>query len=117
MQFSLARRDFLSRSAAANAALFGAPVLSAAHFRGRLRKAMENVWNNLWVQPAPFQNFVASFRNPWVKAYFDIGNHVKYAPPQTRRASGPGGGWLRRLGHNRRRGSAFGRIPAPIRFN
>jgi L-ribulose-5-phosphate 3-epimerase len=44
--------------------------------------ALENVWNNLWVQPAVFQNFVASFGSPWVKAYFDIGNHVKYAPPE-----------------------------------
>jgi L-ribulose-5-phosphate 3-epimerase len=44
--------------------------------------ALENVWNNLWVQPAIFQNFVASFASPWVKAYFDIGNHVKYAPPE-----------------------------------
>ena len=44
--------------------------------------ALENVWNNLWVEPAIFRNFVASFRSPWVKAYFDIGNHVKYAPPE-----------------------------------
>jgi L-ribulose-5-phosphate 3-epimerase len=44
--------------------------------------ALENVWNNLWVQPKVFQNFVASFNSPWVKAYFDIGNHVKYAPPE-----------------------------------
>jgi len=44
--------------------------------------ALENVWNNLWVQPKLFQNFVASFQSPWVKAYFDIGNHVKYAPPE-----------------------------------
>ena len=44
--------------------------------------ALENVWNNLWVQPAIFKQFVASFNDPWVKAYFDIGNHVKYAPPQ-----------------------------------
>jgi L-ribulose-5-phosphate 3-epimerase len=44
--------------------------------------ALENVWNNLWVKPDLFRNFVASFANPWVKAYFDIGNHVKYAPPQ-----------------------------------
>ena len=26
--------------------------------------ALENVWNNLWVQPAVFQNFVASFNSP-----------------------------------------------------
>jgi L-ribulose-5-phosphate 3-epimerase len=50
--------------------------------------ALENVWNNLWVQPALFRSFVASFQNPWVKAYFDIGNHVKYAPPQQ---------WIREL--------------------
>jgi hexulose-6-phosphate isomerase len=51
--------------------------------------ALENVWNNLWVKPDFFQNFVASFNHPWVKAYFDIGNHVKYAPPQD---------WVRTLG-------------------
>ena len=44
--------------------------------------ALENVWNNLWVKPAVFQHFVASFGSPWVKAYFDIGNHVKYALPE-----------------------------------
>lgn len=51
--------------------------------------ALENVWNNLWVKPAYFRSFVASFASPWVKAYFDIGNHVKYAPPEE---------WLRTLG-------------------
>ncbi len=51
--------------------------------------ALENVWNNLWVKPAIFRHFVASFQNPWVKAYFDIGNHVKYAPPEQ---------WLLELG-------------------
>jgi len=44
--------------------------------------ALENVWNNLWVKPAIFRNFVASFQSPWVKAYFDIGNHVKYTPSE-----------------------------------
>ncbi len=51
--------------------------------------ALENVWNNLWVQPALYQNFVASFGSPWVQSYFDIGNHVKYAPPQD---------WIKALG-------------------
>ncbi len=51
--------------------------------------ALENVWNNLWVKPDIFANFVASFQNPWVRAYFDIGNHVKYAPSQD---------WIRTLG-------------------
>jgi hexulose-6-phosphate isomerase len=44
--------------------------------------AHENVWNNLWVQPAVFANFVGSFKNRWLRAYFDIGNHTKYAPPE-----------------------------------
>lgn len=51
--------------------------------------ALENVWNNLWVKPAIFKWFVASFQSPWIGAYFDIGNHVKYAPPEE---------WLRALG-------------------
>ncbi len=50
---------------------------------------IENVWNNLWVKPDLFQHFVASFKHPFVKAYFDIGNHVKYAPPQD---------WVKALG-------------------
>lgn len=51
--------------------------------------ALENVWNNLWVKPALYRHFVASFGSPWVKSYFDIGNHVKYAPPQD---------WIKTLG-------------------
>ena len=51
--------------------------------------ALENVWNNLWVKPDLFRHFVAGFNNRWVKAYFDIGNHVKYAPPQD---------WIKTLG-------------------
>lgn len=50
---------------------------------------LENVWNNLWVKPEIYKHFVAGFKNPWVKAYFDIGNHVKYAPPQD---------WIKALG-------------------
>lgn len=44
--------------------------------------AIENVWNNLWVTPDFFAALVKYFKNPWVKAYFDIGNHVKYAKPE-----------------------------------
>ena len=51
--------------------------------------ALENVWNNLWVKPDLAQNFIASFDSPWVRSYFDIGNHVKYAPPEV---------WVRTLG-------------------
>lgn len=50
---------------------------------------LENVWNNLWLSPALYRNFVASFNNPWARAYFDIGNHVKFRPPEE---------WIRTLG-------------------
>ena len=44
--------------------------------------ALENVSNNLWVTPELFRHFVQSFQSPWVKAYYDIGNHVRFAPPE-----------------------------------
>ena len=44
--------------------------------------AVENVGNNLWVQPKIFRHFVESFQSPWVKAYYDIGNHVRFARPE-----------------------------------
>jgi hexulose-6-phosphate isomerase len=44
--------------------------------------AIENVWNNLWVEPKIFRHFIASFNSPWVKAYYDIGNNIKWAPPE-----------------------------------
>ena len=50
--------------------------------------ALENVWNNLWVKPAIFANFIASFDSPAVQCYFDIGNHTKYAMPEE---------WIREL--------------------
>jgi len=40
--------------------------------------ALENVWNNFCVKPSVFKWMVASFGSPWVRAYFDVGNHVKY---------------------------------------
>ena len=52
--------------------------------------AIENVWNNLWVKPAVFAHLVKLCGSKWLQAYFDIGNHVKYAPPeQFIRALGP----------------------------
>ncbi len=44
--------------------------------------ALENVSNNLWVMPDIFRHFVQSFQSPWVKAYYDIGNHVRFAAPE-----------------------------------
>lgn len=52
--------------------------------------AVENVWNNLWVRPDLYRNFIASFNHPYVKAYYDVGNHVKYLVPVHE--------WIRTLG-------------------
>jgi L-ribulose-5-phosphate 3-epimerase len=41
--------------------------------------ALENVWNNFNVRPELHRWLAASFQSPWVKVYFDIGNHIKYA--------------------------------------
>jgi hexulose-6-phosphate isomerase len=55
--------------------------------------ALENVWNNMWVVPEFHKNLVEYFDSPWVRAYYDIGNHVKYCP-----AKNPPEQWIRTLG-------------------
>ena len=51
--------------------------------------AVENVWNNLFLSPEHLAHFVDSFASPWVRIYFDLGNHVKYGPTEQ---------WVRVLG-------------------
>ncbi|MBR6387843.1 MAG: TIM barrel protein, partial [Thermoguttaceae bacterium] len=65
-----------------------APTIPVAAYEGVII-GLENVWNNLWCTPEFYAAFVKSFDNVWVKSYFDLGNHVKYAPTED---------WLRALG-------------------
>jgi hexulose-6-phosphate isomerase len=51
--------------------------------------AVEEVWNKFLLSPLEFANYVDSFKSPWVKAYFDVGNVVLFAYPQD---------WIRTLG-------------------
>jgi len=51
--------------------------------------ALENVWNNLWLDPRHWAAFIDACNSPWVKAYFDTGNMVKYSPSTL---------WVRTLG-------------------
>ncbi len=52
--------------------------------------AIEEVWNNFLLDSASeFARYVDAFNNPWVKAYFDVGNVVAYGLPQQ---------WIRTLG-------------------
>lgn len=50
---------------------------------------IEEVWNNFLLSPIEFAEYVSSFRSPWVNAYFDVGNVVRFGWPQD---------WIRTLG-------------------
>lgn len=63
-------------------------VIPVAAYEG-ITVAIENVWNNLWVKPEFFAAFVRLFDSRWIRAYFDMGNHVKYAPTEE---------WIKALG-------------------
>jgi hexulose-6-phosphate isomerase len=52
--------------------------------------AIEEVWNKFLLSPMEMANYVDSFRSPWVKAYFDVGNVALYGYPQD---------WIRTLGN------------------
>lgn len=43
--------------------------------------AIENVWNNLTLTPEHFAALIDSFGSPWIRAYFDVANHIAYGPP------------------------------------
>ena len=43
--------------------------------------AIENVWNKFLLSPLEMRNFIDSIGNPYVKAYFDVGNVVKDGYP------------------------------------
>jgi L-ribulose-5-phosphate 3-epimerase len=43
---------------------------------------VEDVWNKFLLSPIEFAQYVDSFKSPWVRAYFDVGNIVFYGYPQ-----------------------------------
>jgi hexulose-6-phosphate isomerase len=52
--------------------------------------AVEVVWNNFLTKPEQLVEYVDQFKSPWVGAYFDCSNMIKYGvPPAT---------WIRKLG-------------------
>jgi len=50
---------------------------------------LENVRNKFLLSPLEFAAYVDSFKSPWVRAYFDVGNVVLFGYPQD---------WIRTLG-------------------
>ncbi len=51
--------------------------------------AVENVWNSFLLSPLEFARYVDEFNNPWLRAYFDVGNVVVFGWPEQ---------WIRILG-------------------
>jgi hexulose-6-phosphate isomerase len=51
--------------------------------------AIEEVWNKFLLSPLELASYVDGFKSPWVQAYFDVGNIVRYGFPQD---------WIRTLG-------------------
>jgi L-ribulose-5-phosphate 3-epimerase len=50
---------------------------------------IEEVWNKFLLSPLEMKQYIAEFRSPWVKAWFDVGNVLLYGYPQD---------WIRTLG-------------------
>ena len=50
---------------------------------------MENVWNGFCMKAEQMAEYIDGFNSPWVGAYYDIGNHVKFGKSEH---------WVRTLG-------------------
>jgi L-ribulose-5-phosphate 3-epimerase len=57
----------------------------------RIVIAIEEVWNKFLLSPLEMATYIAEFKSPWIKAWFDVGNVVLYGYPQD---------WIRTLGKN-----------------
>jgi hexulose-6-phosphate isomerase len=51
--------------------------------------AIEEVWNKFLLSPLEMATYIAEFKSPWIKAWFDVGNVLLYGYPQD---------WIRTLG-------------------
>ncbi len=54
-----------------------------------VRVLIENVWNGFCESPEELRDYLDEIDSPWVGAYFDIGNVVKFSPSED---------WIRTLG-------------------
>ena len=51
---------------------------------------IENVWNKFLLSPMEFVTYIDSFNSPYLGAYFDVGNVVRYGYPEH---------WIKSLGN------------------
>ena len=56
-----------------------------------IKIAVEVVWNDFITKPEQLVEYVDQFDSPWVGAYFDCSNMLKYKVPSAE--------WIRKLGH------------------
>ena len=56
----------------------------------QVKVCIETVWNNFITKPEQLIEYVDSFQSPWVAAYFDCSNMLKYEVPAAT--------WIRKLG-------------------
>ncbi len=56
--------------------------------------AIENVWNKFLLSPLEYRDYIDSFANPCVGAYFDVANVLRYGFPDQ---------WIELLGHRLKR--------------
>lgn len=56
----------------------------------KVKVCIETVWNNFITTPEQLIEYVDSFQSPWVAAYFDCSNMLKYGVPAAT--------WIRKLG-------------------
>lgn len=54
-----------------------------------IKIAIENVWNKFLLSPLEMVRYLDEFQSPWIGAYFDIGNVVRFGFPEH---------WIRTLG-------------------
>lgn len=54
-----------------------------------IKLLVENVWNNFLLSPLEMARYIDELASPWVGAYFDIGNVLRYGWPEQ---------WIRILG-------------------
>jgi len=48
----------------------------------RIHILIENVWNTFLIEPLTMAQYIDELDNPYVKAYFDVGNVVRWGFPQ-----------------------------------
>mgnify|MGYP001404109412 CR=1 FL=1 len=58
--------------------------------KNNVKIAIEVVWNNFLTKPEQLIEYVDQFKSPYVGAYFDCSNMIKYGVPSAE--------WIRRLG-------------------